>query len=267
MNLRKKLTVSALALSAVLGTADAANADNWTGCHVGAFGGVSAVKHELTSRYSESYEGTPYWAEEEALNGLGGDGIQIGVAAGCDYQQPSSRLVVGGFADYAIQELETTASGSGTYYGEPEYAYREEVSIDNQWSIGARAGVLVNAKTLAYALVAYTQADTSGNFDGGLTGDDDETLKGWQVGGGLETYITPRLSLKGEYRYSVFDTHELASGAYVDGDYAGSWREDLDTTQHTFRVGLNYHLGGMDAPLVDDDSEPALPPVAKRPIK
>lgn len=59
---------------------------------------------------------------------------------------------------------------------------------------------------------------------------------GWTVGGGLETPLTDKLSMKLEYLYMDFRRGEYFT-------IPGFTAERVDLDVHTVRIGLNYSLG------------------------
>ncbi len=183
-------------------------ATSWTGFYIGVGGGGGAVNHDLKANFA----GT----QVAEVNGLGGEGGLGTVEVG--YDQQYGRFVVGAFFNYDFTSISTDLSilGAGVH-----------ADVNDMWTIGARAGYLVNQETLAYVLAGYTQADFS--LPAGLHGDNPE---GYTVGGGLETKLGGHWSLKGEYRFTSFDTETLASFR--------RFSLTSDTDVQTGRVVLSY---------------------------
>jgi outer membrane immunogenic protein len=92
-------------------------------------------------------------------------------------------------------------------------------------------------KTLVYGTGGFAY----GNVDN--SGFPSETQSGWVVGGGVEYKLAPAWSLKAEYQYLNLDATDPA-GAGRLGDAALG-----QTEVHTFRVGINYFVGGGYVPL------------------
>lgn len=191
-------TLGAAALASTLIAAPAAANPSWTGCHVGIHAGDTVAASEIS---------VPGFA---SLDGLSSEGGQIGPVAGCDVQ--IERFVLGGFIDYAFRSVDTKVTLGGL---------SESVGLENAWSIGGRAGVLLTPHTLAYGLVAYQRSDFD-DAGSGLISD----LSGIAVGGGLETEFSPGWALRGEYRYVDYSGEDILGIA------------DLDTSEHSFRAGL-----------------------------
>ncbi len=126
---------------------------------------------------------------------------------GCDLRL--DRFVVG-----ALARISAPVDTSGSL-----------IKADKSWMVGGRAGYLLNTGLLAYGLVGYETTDFSiANVD--LRRD------GLVVGGGLEVALSKSLSLTTEYAYSgLGKTSALGP--------------QIDTEQHTVRVGLSYRFGNL----------------------
>jgi len=192
------LAVAVLAIAAFvfMGNAKAAE-PSWSGCYGGVHAGYTAGNAELS-------EG----GDEINLSILGS---HIGVQAGCDRQL--GRFVVGGFASY-----DWFNSDSDNSVGPVDI----EIGLDNKWTLGARAGYLINPGVLAYAKVGYTEAETSGkDFDG------------VDLGGGLEIKLSDSVFLQADYTFTAWDSERLK------GDEAIK----VDPEMHTVRLGVVYRFG------------------------
>ncbi len=99
------------------------------------------------------------------------------------------------------------------------------IEAEKSWMAAARVGYLLNTGLLVYGLAGYESTDfTVANID--LQRD------GLVVGGGLEIALSKSLSLTTEYTYSgLGKTSALGP--------------QLDTEQHTVRVGLSYRFGTL----------------------
>jgi opacity protein-like surface antigen len=140
-------------------------------------------------------------------------GAQGSVALGYDLQLKPG-LVLGAFADYTFGAVDTTFSLT-------------TFSFDNQWSIGARLGVVRSCCTLWYGMAGYTQADFRISEEGRSL---EETMKGYFVGLGVEQALSKNVSLKLEYRYSDYDDVTVLGVAF-------------DNEAHAIRLGANWKLG------------------------
>jgi outer membrane immunogenic protein len=97
---------------------------------------------------------------------------------------------LGLFGDYALGKIEGT-------FDEAD----DNFTIDKQWAVGARLGLIVAPSTLLYTSAGYTRADieVSGLFS------IEETLDGYFVRLGVEQAINRNLSLKVDYRFSDYE--------------------------------------------------------------
>lgn len=181
-------------------------APTWSGFYVGAAAGYGI--------------GT---ADRTALTGIrvpasfrGEQGI---LAVGYDFRL-SPRWVAGLFADYAFGEVD----------GGPQVV---RVTIDNQWSIGGRVGVLATPSTLLHASAGYTAADFKASL-AGINPLADTTLDGFFLGLGVEQALSRNLSLKLDYRFSDYEE--------ANGILLGVNAFTFDNTLHTVRLGVNWKL-------------------------
>lgn len=124
------------------------------------------------------------------------DSVTGGIFAGYD-KTINGRFVVGaeGGIDFASDgTVQSTVSGAN-YSVDPKYSF----------DVTARAGYLVNPKTLVYARGGYTNARvrTTVTTPMGVS-TASNSRDGWVVGGGVERVIAQNVSARVEYRYSKF---------------------------------------------------------------
>ena len=144
------------------------------------------------------------------------DAVVLGGYAGYNYKV-SDRFVIGaeaGFSGAFDDEVRAQTSG-------------DLVTIDPRYSfdLTARAGYLVDDKTLAYVRGGYanTRVRTTLVSDDTTTRASDN-LDGWLVGGGVERMLTDKISARLEYRYTDF------------GNNGGQY------DQHQALVGISYNF-------------------------
>lgn len=196
---------------------------NWTGCYVGLNAGVAST----TNSASIDVSGGPSLL---SVDGLGSNGGAFGGQVGCDMHATKS-IVIGVFGDYTWHNQDWSI-GSGLLGGT-----LATMSVDNQWTIGARAGVLVHDNALVYALIGYTEVQTSGVHVPLLsTSFGARDFTGISVGGGMEVAVGGGLFLTGEYRYSRFDAE---TGDIIPG--LVSLR--MEPEMHAFTGRLSYRFG------------------------
>ncbi len=194
----------ALALSGSAAVADgmdkkmgaACCAPTWSGFYIGAGVGGGAVVYDIGG-----------------VADFGGEGFFGTVTIGYDHQI-NSRWVAGIFADYDFSNIKT----SGSLFG-------VSGEIQNAWAVGARLGMLTSPTTLWYGTAGYTEMEVDLNVPISVP-----TFTGYFLGGGAESQLGGGWSLKGEYRFSQFDSETIAG-------------VDVEPTMHSFRAVLSYKFG------------------------
>lgn len=177
-------------------------APTWSGLYVGAAAGYAIGSSELT-------------VVNDTAGPFSVRGAQGVVTAGYDFRL-SPKWVAGLFADYAFGELDGRSAES-------------LFTIDNQWAVGARLGVLATPSTLLYASAGYTAADFRLSEEGSLLVD--LALDGYFVGLGVEQALGRSLSLKLDYRFSDY------------GDVEQSFNSNsFENSAHAVRLGVNWKL-------------------------
>jgi outer membrane immunogenic protein len=166
------------------------SAPDWTGFEVGGFASVNGDK--MTYFDTNQGETGPF-----ARFVLGGGGF-----LGANYQF-AQRYVVGAEVSANYDHVDfLNAFGSSGYYG----TYYHFGSIDDVLAVTARAGWLASSSTLIYAkggpawIGMSTDWDYWNNIAPNTTGR--RTLAGYQVGVGVETFVTSNVSVRVEGLYT-----------------------------------------------------------------
>lgn len=133
------------------------------------------------------------------LNGLDTSGVTGGGQLGFDLQR--GRFVFGIVGSYDLSGAETTVSLGSTEI--------KAIEKGDEWSLGARAGLLVNPRTLAYILAAYTESEFSFAGIGDNGGTKDITFSGLTVGGGIEFAVTNNIFLGIEGTHTFYGEEKL----------------------------------------------------------
>lgn len=210
-----------LSLTATASAADTKT--NWTGCYIGVGVGMAST----TNNASIDVVGGPSII---GIDGLGSNGAAFGGQVGCDIQI-AKQFVVGAWGSYDWHNQEWSIS-SGLIGGPIA-----TMSIDTQWAIGGRAGVIINENVLVYGLIGYTQMQTSAVKVPLLaTSFAVSDFSGMVFGGGMEMALGNGLFLTGEYRYSRFDA-EAASLI------PGVLNLNMEPDMHTVSARLTYRFG------------------------
>jgi outer membrane immunogenic protein len=216
----------------------------WTGFYVGLGGGASSLNNRINAQPGPSPDSPGISA---ALNGLGANGWLATISAGFDYQVSPS-VVIGIFGDYDFNQIRSQLDLNVA--GAP-FSAHGDISINQQWSIGARIGYLASPSTLIFLSGGYTHLGLS-DFRVSVSAGDPATLvstfasvpsigTGF-IGAGVETKLTNKISLRGEYRYAGF-----GSGAVILPTIDGTNLNDFVTariapTFQTVKATLNYRF-------------------------
>lgn len=175
--------------------------------------------------------------EAASLDGLNSHGIIGGGRLGFDYA--AGRFLFGVYGSYDFSGMESSGSVG-------DFA---SFSVDkgDEWSLGARAGVVAGNRTLLYILAAYAQ--TEYEFAGRL-GDDaasrDIEFNGVTVGGGIEYALSSNIFLGLEYQHTFYGEETIAR-ANLDTGLPGhrlELRDDLD--EDKIMATIKFKTGGLD---------------------
>ena len=169
----------------------------WSGAYAGLYGDYGWM--------ASTIENAP---DVDGIDGIGG-----GFYAGYNHQ----------FASNWVAGLEGTAGYSGL---ENSFAGH---TVEQNWdaSLRGRMGyAFENSMIYGLAGLAGTSLDVS---DG--SGGDSKVHLGWQIGAGLETFLTKNVAARIEYNYSDYAarTHSLGAG-----------NSDVDATSHAMKVGIGF---------------------------
>lgn len=215
----------------------------WNGWYVGAGGGYGQ-----TNTRDDYHEIRPAGVFSSSFDGQAADGGLVRLMGGVD-RQITDRFVLGAFADIDWGNInQTFQQSSGGAGGGP---IDDQLTLQWQWSVGARAGYLFTPATMLYVLGGFTQAhfDSDGWYDiynGGavLPGVSSQTFNGFVVGFGMETLLGHGLFLRGEMRYSEFDGEVINSGTLAGVPFTDSESPRLLTGL----IGITYKFGHRDDP-------------------
>jgi opacity protein-like surface antigen len=172
--------------------------------------------------------------EIASLDGLNSTGLVGDIRVGYD-QQLSNRLLAGVFGTYGFSSMD--ADGTNVLFGD---SFKLERGDD--WSVGARAGVLVNNSTLLYALAAYTQTE----YDLSVTSNaatlsKTTTFDGITVGGGIEFAAANNIFLGIEGTHTFYNKETIFDVYDADSNVGTSVDDDLGETKilGTLKIKLN----------------------------
>jgi hypothetical protein len=109
---------------------------------------------------------------------------------------------------------------------------------NNTYGVRGRAGIIVSPSTMIYGLLGWVHADREFSLrdgDGTPVASAAFGRDGREIGGGIETWIGRRLSLRAEYSYVTFDApvFDIPTDVLSINSRVGSGL-----------LGAVYHFGG-----------------------
>jgi outer membrane immunogenic protein len=193
---------------------------SWTGLHIGAGGGAgynfydvqSDALFEKDSIIGKDSQDLSIDAELGKFYGFGT------VEVGYDVQFDNSPFVAGFLVSYDFNG--DSSADAEAFHEEDDGDFSEssiEAELDDSLFVGGRLGFVFNERTLLYGLGGYTWIDGKVKsshefdeffFDGQVSIDEEESVDGLTLGGGIEHMLTEYLSLKLEYRHDFLDDIE-----------------------------------------------------------
>lgn len=203
----------ATAAALILAAAPAVAAPDWTGPYVGANVGAGFGASDMATTAGSGGYFAGSSVTSIAANGtanLKPTGFTGGVGGGANLQ--TGNWVVGVEADIDALTLNKSTAATAVYPCCSPSAYTVTQGVKTTWLFTARPRVgWTTGSTLVYATggVAVTDFHYTATFADTYTpvtenGSKTSTKTGWTLGGGLETQIDPKWSLKAEYLYADF---------------------------------------------------------------
>jgi opacity protein-like surface antigen len=263
---------------------------NWTGFYGGMNVGAAWGSYDPTTATSlDVYLFHP--RDVAAVNAAGAQRINpVGFAGGAQfgYNWQADRTVLGLEAELDYLHLIGAANSGANFYpaggsGFFSGGFRLNqfvVSSYADWLFTLRPRVGITANNWLFYVtggLALTELKgqflfTDGNERGGVTGavqeaNVDSVRAGYAFGGGAETALTNRLSLKAEYllvKFGNVTAHQVSSN-FVSGFVPPSpqnFTQTMNLEANLLRVGLNYRFGVADAPASGADPWRNAPSIA-----
>lgn len=201
-----RLIVATIALAAV--SATSAMAEPFSGPYLGVE--LSRDAYEVQANdLSLELDGTPITV---SADGLSANGVAGGVFAGYDLRVSGSAFV-GVEANFNYSSASISASGTDgvdTLSG--------DIKARESYGVGARLGALVSSNTAVYARLGWqnTKFKTTASLSGSSVSDS-RTEDAFVYGGGLETFLNDRLSLRVEYTRADYGDAGLNQDLGVNG--------------------------------------------------
>ena len=183
---------------------------NWTGFYLGIVGGGA-------------------WEDSNSPRMQGGF---VGGTAGYNWQ--TGNVVFGIEADGSWADVNASATGATVVPGFGVVTATASSKTDALGTVRGRIGYAVN-NVLFYGTGGYAWIDNKITLSAlGVSASDSKFHSGWTVGAGVEAFIAPQWSIKGEYLYRSLGGETYFGGALPSGTL----------NFHTVQFGVNYHFNG-----------------------
>jgi outer membrane immunogenic protein len=195
----------------------------------------------------------------------GWSGFYTGTQAGIGWGDVANSFQVVGFSPTAQPDYRFRGGVAGSHAGfnlqygqfvlgfEGDYDWANITGNDNglsgvvdtttiTWMASARGrlGIAWN-QVLLYGTGGYAWANARYSLgSAGVNNQQNDTIKGWTAGGGLEWMLDTRWSVRAEYRFTKFDEDSLFFAATA-GNKAQTIRFQPDL--NVVRVGISYRWG------------------------
>jgi outer membrane immunogenic protein len=218
--IQKLLLIALLTLSASVFSGEKIN---WAGPYAGLDAGYSWTRD---SNGEFSNDGTPdnfFTAKNKPSGGL------VGINAGYNYLL-TDKWLLGLGAEFKTYNAKDTVSWGGCIY------CTIKSSVENKFSLLAKAGYLINDKTMFYVNGGWANAQIKRDFkDDYPTPPYKNWQDGWTLGAGGEYSIYQNLTAKIEYCYTDLGDKQISRPT-------ASVYEKQSVYQNELTAGIAYHF-------------------------
>jgi outer membrane immunogenic protein len=235
-------------MSTVADGVRAADAQNWAGPYAGLFAGYAWGQADATEATDPALP-FPYYNGVPTPYGFDLNGAFAGASAGFNWQRGTVVAGVEGELGYLGLRGSVIDPNGAIVFGTPD----TETSFSSDFYAGLSGrlgfttgpalfyikggGALLRAKA---STIDPCIAPPTGCGSGLLTMRGSETMLGWSAGGGAEWAFDPRWSARVEYQYFDFGRIVTSGVSNIPGEF---YRQNIDVTVHSMRVGVNYRFG------------------------
>jgi len=163
--------------------------------------------------YELKAQGTNLGGTSISFDGLSGNGVSGGVYAGYDLPiMPSAFIGVEAGFDYSGAAISASATSGGN-------SLAGSVKARETYSVAARLGFKPAASTGVYAKLGYanTRFKTQAFSNGTEVFSDSRSKGAFVYGGGIETALTDRVAIRGEFTVADFGSAGLNAALGVNG--------------------------------------------------
>jgi outer membrane immunogenic protein len=211
---------------------------DWTGFYLGAGGGYGSL---LGDKYVDVLG---IWRSSSAVDTTAG---YLTITGGFDYRVGD--FVLGGFAEYDATNVSNADLSQASFGGRLGYLLTERMLV---FASGGYSRMQIGDQSMSS--LGYSNTLLSG-FGYSVTTDGKVKFPasdGFFIGGGLETMLTKHISLRGEYRHTIFNEENVylpeANFSVMDTLYAKFSLNDVATAKYKpesdiFRLTMSYKFG------------------------
>jgi outer membrane immunogenic protein len=204
---------------------------NWTGLYVGAHAGYAWGDVDVRDTNGGVLPG-PFSYDAKGLFG--------GATAGYNWQL--GKVVAGVEADLGYMDL----SGSGIIPSSVPTAH-QDITLDGglYGDLTARLGFIPLERTMVYAkggVAIYGGEARQKTTNPGYVTHGTDMFVGWVAGGGVEHFVTDKISIKAEYLHFDFGHQGGDQTSISDPPVGFVYRNATEVTADTIKVGVAFHF-------------------------
>lgn len=221
----------------------------------GPYAGVSAtyIKADIDWETTDTYapNGTPIPASSDPKEGLSDSSFALGVFGGFNHQL-NNEWLVGVELAYRMVDLSDDISDRIPGLGEANDPNSfSEVEAEKELGLGVRAGYLLQEDMVVYGSLNIIQLDAEASVtcpadttvcnpaDGTQTFKNDDTLRGWGLGLGVEKVLAEKFVIRGEYRYADYGDFDFTAFPADPTSRFGA-ESQVDVESHSLEIGGAY---------------------------
>jgi len=221
-----------------------AAAPDWSGFYLGLFAGYGWGRAEATAPYDSgtgffyNFLGSGYAFDANGF--FGGGTVGYNIQSGAIVYGLEGEVGYLGLKGSAIEPNDLPASADTTT------RFKSDVygAIYGRLGVAAGAALFYGKGGVAFLNAKASTVDPCAGTPGcgttTLNMAGDKLMVGWSAGGGFEWMFAPGWSAKAEYAYFDFGKVDVAGTSSVPGEF---YRQSVDVTAHTAKVGINYRWG------------------------
>ena len=172
------------------------------------------------------------------------DGASLGIFAGFN-KEIKNNLIVGAEIDYS-DYLDASTTTYMKQHDIVDVKYPFKTSLKESMSLRLKIGKSFNQdKTLGYLTAGFATINIERTYVDGYNFDSFAKTKrheGFTIGAGIEHFISSKISLRAEYRYSDYGKVTIPSGEGFGSTNPHKYHERVRYYDQSLRIGVAYHF-------------------------